>query len=177
MTRVFEHTRIWELSQESLEAALRLIADAVAAGGQVDAVVGVAQGGLLPARRVAALLDVPMYQVHARHNASGEVFLQATGQVECHSDTIPPGALHGRILIVDDICGTGATLRAVTEALTPAAAPGTALVTAALCRNTGAEEKPDIHIWDVNDWVRFPWEPAPDTDTPREQLPAPKETA
>lgn len=177
MTRVFEHARIWELSQANLDTAVRLIANAAAAGGPVEAVVGVAQGGLLPARRVADLLGVPMFQVRARHNATGEAFLQATGNVECHSDDIPAGALHGRVLIVDDICGTGATLHAVIAALAPAAAEGAVMVTATLCRNTGAAERPDIHIWDVEDWVRFPWEAAPDAEVPREQLPAPEEVA
>ncbi len=173
MTRVFEHARIWVLPQDHLEQAAHLIAGAATADGRVDAVVGVAQGGLPPARRVSELLGVPMFPIHARHNASSAAFVQASGIVECRSDGIAPGALHGRVLIVDDICGTGATLRAVTDELAPLAAPGTRILSATLCRNIGAEGKPDFHIWDVNDWVHFPWETPPDDQTPREPLPAP----
>ena len=42
--------------------------------------------------------------------------------------------------------------------------------TVALCRNAGAAHDPDLWLWTVDDWVRFPWEPAPPADLAVENL-------
>lgn len=34
------------------------------------------------------------------------------------------------------------------------------LHTVVLCRNVGATHDPDLWLWTVDDWVRFPWEVA-----------------
>ncbi|MGN2642369.1 phosphoribosyltransferase [Nocardia takedensis] len=172
MSRVFTHQRVWTLVPERLTGALQTIAVAATTRARIDAVIGIANGGLIPARGVAEILDVPMIAIHARHNDSDASFLPATGRVECHLDPHAPAVPGGRILVIDDICGSGATLRTVTSTLAPALAAGTILVTATLCRNIGATHTPDIHLWDVDDWVHFPWEPPPDTDLPRDPLPS-----
>ncbi len=75
---------------------------------------------------------------------------------------------------MDDICGTGATLTAVTSALARIAAPGAALVTATLCRNAGSPCRPDLTVWDdLREWVVFPWEARPPDGLPVRRLPDP----
>ncbi|WP_020501070.1 phosphoribosyltransferase [Sciscionella marina] len=82
--------------------------------------------------------------------------------------------LKGRVLVVDDICGSGATLRRLRHDLTPLLSPSAQLLTAVLCLNTGAATLPDYSIWTVSDWVVFPWEKPPaDQDTT--PLPRPEE--
>ncbi|MGH3886285.1 MAG: hypothetical protein ACRDSZ_06910 [Pseudonocardiaceae bacterium] len=39
-----------------------------------------------------------------------------------------------------------------------------------LCRNAGAVHEPDLWLWTVDDWVRFPWEPALPTGMAVENL-------
>ncbi|WP_190132990.1 phosphoribosyltransferase family protein [Streptomyces mashuensis] len=85
--------------------------------------------------------------------------LQATGQVYLDGEQpsvnpIPRGA---RLLVVDDIAGSGATLRTVQTWLRARLQPA-ALRSAVLCRNRGTGTTPDTWGWDVADWVRFLWE-------------------
>jgi hypothetical protein len=35
---------------------------------------------------------------------------------------------------------------------------GATIHTVVLCRNAGAVHGPDLWLWTVDDWVRFPWE-------------------
>jgi len=75
---------------------------------------------------------------------------------------------------VDDICGSGATLRRVRQDLAPLVSPSAQVVTAVLCLNTGASTLPDYSIWTVADWVSFPWEKPP-ADKGTTPLPTPKD--
>lgn len=46
--------------------------------------------------------------------------------------------------------------------------------TVALCRNAGAAHDPQLWLWTVDDWVRFPWEPAKPAGVPVENLALPE---
>ncbi|MEI5098467.1 phosphoribosyltransferase family protein [Streptomyces sp. PmtG] len=125
--------------------------------------IGIAGGGKRPAEEIAARLGVPACHIAAQHNASDALYAQATGAVTV---TVPddfPAALGGRVRLIDDICGTGATFTAVTEALTERLSPDVRVGNVALCRNVGSPLRPAWWVWDVDDWVVFPWEPRPDT--------------
>ncbi|OXM50273.1 phosphoribosyltransferase [Amycolatopsis thailandensis] len=153
--RVFEHQRIWRLTQEAFTTAAALIA---AHEPAPEVVVGIARGGLPFARALAEAYRVPMAAVAARHNHSDEVHLPATGQVELPGE---PGAdllayRGARFLLVDDICGTGATYRAVLPWLANHLDPA-GVRTAALCRSEASTFTPDAWVWDTLDWVVFPW--------------------
>ncbi len=50
-------------------------------------------------------------------------------------------------------------------------ADGARALTAVLCLNTGATARPDLWLWEVTDWVNFPWEHAPETTVPLVPLP------
>lgn len=156
MNRVFEHTRVWGVSVPAYRAATRLLAEAVTArAGKVRTVVGIARGGRAPAYSVARHLGVPAVIVHARHNTTDAVYAPATNSVTYDLDALNHVAVRQPLVLVDDICGSGATLAAVKEHLSEA-------LTATLCRNAGAPERnPDLYIWPVADWVVFPWEPKP----------------
>ena len=77
--RVFEHRRIWRLTQDAFASAAALIAGQEPAP---EVVLGIARGGVPLARLLAAHYGVPVVELTARHNRSDDLYLPATGQVE-----------------------------------------------------------------------------------------------
>jgi hypoxanthine phosphoribosyltransferase len=171
-SRAFNHDFAWQMTISQAATAARILAGAAAEGGPVDVVIAIERGGTRPARDIAAALGAPVRPVQARHNPTDAMYAEATGRVSC--DVAGAGPLRGRVLVVDDICGTGATLATVTSALARFAAPGTALVTATLCRNAGSPGRPGLTVWDdLREWVIFPWEASPPDGLPVRCLPDP----
>lgn len=158
MARVFRNARVWRLGITEFHHAVGLLADA-AGVHRPQAVVGIDRGGRAPATAIAARLGLPVTMLGAVHNTSDAVALHATGRVTLDLRRIHVLAAE-RVLVVDDICGSGATLRATIRAV-EALHPRTSIRTAVLCRNVGAAHTPDAWVWDVADWVAFPWETAP----------------
>ncbi|MFG3253263.1 phosphoribosyltransferase [Streptomyces sp. NPDC048172] len=159
--RVFRRQRPYALSEAVCNVALSQLTAAIGQRGAPSGIIGIASGGRHPAEKIADQLDVPLFHATARHNATDDLYVQATGRVEIHLPTDLPRLLSGRFVIVDDICGTGATLTALTDALTPRRAPGTRLEWATLCRNIGSPIAPHWWCWEVDEWTVFPWEPRP----------------
>lgn len=176
--REFDHEVVWCMTMCQARVASRLLADAAAALGPIACVIGIARGGLLPAALIAERLDAALHVVHARHNQSDDRHVQATGAVFCQLGDI--GAPSGTVLVVDDICGTGATLAAVRNALLAQDAAANSIIFAALCRNAASErqgggwDSPRLWIWGgLRDWVHFPWEAPIASGTPTKALPDP----
>lgn len=177
--RVFEHRRTWSITRDSLHEATALLAQAALADhGSIAHVIGIANGGITPAGMIASATGARPHIVRARHNIGDSTYQQATGIV--HLDLEPlhrslnRQRLTGRVLLVDDICGSGATLHLVRRDLAPLLSSTAQLLTAVLCLNAGASTLPDYSIWTVSDWVVFPWEPRPD-DTATTPLSLPEE--
>ncbi len=175
--RIFDHAFAWQMTPRQLTSAASLLADAALSQfGPVDQVIAVERGGIEPARAIASHLGTRLCAIRARHNHTSDLYTQATGQVWCTAAGLPPAAVNGCVLIVDDICGTGATLRTVTSILRELAGPGTRPHTATLCRNAGASDKPQLTVWDnLREWVVFPWEPRPPGGTTLRTLPDPRQ--
>ncbi|MFD3808779.1 phosphoribosyltransferase [Streptomyces sp. NPDC058619] len=162
-TRVFENRRVWQLTCDDFLAAACLIADQEAERAPA-AVLGIARGGVRLAEIVAEQLGVPAVVVRARHNAPEGIQQAATGRVlldhEHNEDALATLPAASPLLVVDDICGSGATLHTVVDMLTTTVSPA-GVRTAVLCRNEGSDYPLDSWGWDVADWVHFPWEPEP----------------
>lgn len=177
-SRRFQHQRLLCLTPPLHEHAVRLLAAAAHARWHpISAVIGIAQGGLPPAHGISHILQVPTHRLVAKHNPTDAIYTQATGHVTTDLRALAAALngeqLAGTVLLVDDICGSGATLTAVRAALRPHLRTGAALRTATLCRNADATLDPDLWIWTVDDWVHFPWETPPPPGTGREDLPTP----
>jgi hypoxanthine phosphoribosyltransferase len=162
--RVFAHRRILQVTPQGYLAGVRLLAEtARLRHGPITTVIGVANGGLAPAQAIGTLLTAPTYRIDARHNPTDARYTQATGHVTHDvrrlASALAGRRLDGRILLVDDICGTGATFHTLCPALASYLASCATVHTVALCRNAGAVHEPDLWLWTVDDWVRFPWEP------------------
>jgi len=174
--RIFQHQRVWRMSREVFTAAAGMLAQAANhERGPIGAVIGIANGGVPLSVLIGDVLAVPVYEVTARHNKTDEAYLQATGEVDCDTlrlaRQLDGSRLGETVLLVDDICGSGATLDTVTAAIEPHLADGARALTAVLCLNTGATARPDLWLWEVTDWVNFPWEHAPETTVPLVPLP------
>jgi len=169
--RQFDHQRIWELSQPVFEQAAVLLAQAAPAA---DVVVGIARGGVPLAELAAGRLGVPAIPLRARHNLSDDIYLPASGDVQIAADeaaALAPAVTGRRVLLADDICGTGATLAAVLDRLQPL--HPAEVRTVVLCRSEAAAFTPDAWVWDTRDWVVFPWnDPA---GQPTEMLALPRQ--
>jgi hypoxanthine phosphoribosyltransferase len=168
-SRQFQRHRILRIAPTAYEHAVRLLADVARLRYQpIAATIGIANGGLAPACDIARLLLVPTYQLTARHNKTDTPYTQATGIVTYDLgalDTALAGRrLDGTVLVVDDICGSGATFTTLLAALAHRPGPVAELHTLALCRNTGSSINPDLWVWTVDDWVAFPWERPPPDD-------------
>jgi hypoxanthine phosphoribosyltransferase len=159
-SRVFRGRKLWRLEEAAFTAATSLLTEALGEE-EIDIVVGVRRGGVPLATALAARLARPATTLRACHNVSDALRLPATGTVTLDlTDThLPPD---GHVLLCDDIAGSGATLAAATDALRNRVRR---ILTVTLCRNIGTLRDPDMWIWDVDDWVTFPWEPPPDAAT------------
>jgi hypoxanthine phosphoribosyltransferase len=157
--RVFDHQRIWRLTANVFERGAAMLA---ACEPVPAVVVGIARGGIPLARFLGGHYGVPVLEITARHNRSDDLYTPATGIVELSGAGLRADLLAGRpeVLVADDICGTGATLREVLPRIGTQLQPSRLRVTT-LCRNAAASVWPDSWLWDTRDWVVFPW----DTDT------------
>jgi hypoxanthine phosphoribosyltransferase len=175
-SRRFRHERLLDMALPAYEHAVRLLAAAAKARfAPIGAVIAIANGGLAPARGISGVLDIPSYRLTAKHNPTNATYTQATGHV-VHDLRMLASALDGQqladtVLLVDDICGSGATFTAVLSALRPHLHPKAVVRAVALCRNAGTAFDPDLWMWTVDDWVHFPWEPSAHCGLPIEELP------
>jgi uncharacterized protein len=108
--------------------------------------------------------------VRTSHNSGDAVRQQATGRVTLDVAAATDLEQGLRVLLCDDIVGTGATLAAVSGALEVLIVPRQ-IQTVTLYRNAGATDHPDLWLWEVRDWVVFPWEPPPPANQTRALAP------
>lgn len=121
------------------------------------AICAIARGGLLPAAYLATTLAV---------ERSSSVRVRRTVDDTRYAAKVPPEPVpvhalelrpDDRLLVVDDIVGTGATAEVVLEALRPRCGE---VRLATLVRNHLAPEVADYCAAVIDDWIIFPWEPA-----------------
>jgi uncharacterized protein len=116
---------------------------------RVDAVVAIARGGLVPGALVAHHLGLPLHALRSRYRDDAHVPQSSAPRL----DAAAPDLRGLRVLLVDDVTVTGATLRAVAASLDAAAV--TTLV---------FKGRPGSADWivfdDVPECVIWPWHTA-----------------
>ena len=170
--------------EHSIECSRRLAAAAADAGFQPHVVVGVLEGGILPARIVATALDARLAVLRVRrpasslkHSTMGRLLAKAisglydrllivrrlaelANRADRRSVQVPPAAAlragESRVLVIDDSSESGITLRVAKGAMAGAASVDvrTAVITWLRGRRTTAIE-PDFHLYEC--WLQFPW--------------------
>jgi uncharacterized protein len=124
-------------------------------GRELTSIVGIARGGLVPAVALSHHLKISNVSVIAIvRNKSDELY----------SDRRPPfvaaevkvNVAGQDVLIVDDIVGDGQTMLLARDQITEC--KPRSITTAALALNCGSTFRPDFFVFEVDDWVTFPWE-------------------
>lgn len=155
------------LSWLAVETQARCLADAASRDRVPDSIVGVLRGGAIPAVLVAHLLGLrDLRTVEVVHTLHDGIDAPKSSRVRV-GNRLALGDLTGLdVLIVDDIAGTGHTMRA-TAALAREA--GAARVRTAVCVLNQANldpqlpesELPTYTALTTRGWVVFPWEAQP----------------
>jgi len=122
----------------------------VARAYQPDIVVGVATAGVVPGAVVAAMLGCDFHSilVSRRYQAAT---IRDTPAIFGEA---PPQVLNRRVLLVDETCDGGDTLRLAISALQHA---GAIEIRTAVCFRTGSYE-PDFHSIATESAVVLPWD-------------------
>ena len=146
------------------------LADAVAADGVPDVIVGIARGGLVPAVLLAHLLGLrDVRALEITHTESDAVNAMKSDLPVLRNSASLGHLAGGNTLVVDDIAGSGDTLAAARRqvVLGGAASVRTAVCLLNLanwpsCReaaDNGASEREPTYIGRrTSRWVVFPWE-------------------
>ena len=117
---------------------------------QPDAVVGVATAGVVPGAVVAAMLGCDFHSILVSRKYHSETIRETPAVF----GEAPQQVLNRRVLIVDETCDGGDTLRLAIAALQHA---GAIEVRTAVCFRTGAYE-PDYHALATESAVVLPWD-------------------
>lgn len=144
-----------ELDWQGVADASRDLARQIARRFSPDLVVGLAKGGVFAGQEIANALGCPFVavRVHKRSRDQGARSPEAAANM-------PPDAEGKRLLIVDDIAGTGVTLQRALEAAREVGS--LECRTATLVVREGGF-RPDYFGVETGDLVVFPWdyEPSP----------------
>lgn len=143
------------MTWHDIEKAVEALAIAVREEYDPDVIVGIARGGLIPAVRLSHLLnDLLMKVVHVKYYENVD---EAKGEPEIFWSDV--GKLEGKVLVVDDVADTGATLGVVLDHLKDRVEDELKVCTVAYKPKSKIE--PDYYIYETSKWVVFPWEEAP----------------
>jgi len=124
----------------------RALALRVAREYQPEVVLGVAKAGVIPGVVVASILQCEFTSMNITRQSEGQAPVLVAG---------PPATISGRrVLIVDETCDSGATLRL---ALNEVRAKRPAEVKSAVSFKTG-DYSPDYHAFETDSFIILPWD-------------------
>ncbi len=128
----------------------RALAIRVAREWMPDLVVGVATAGVVPGAAVAAMLDLPFHSILISRRYHAEQVRDTPAVFGA-----APGDVRGRrVLVVDETCESGATLRLAVGAIVNA---GAREVRTAVSIRTGSYA-PDFHALATQAMIVLPWD-------------------
>lgn len=122
------------------------------AARRVDAVVGIARAGLLPATTVACALRCDLFPVRVTRRSQDQVVYERPVWLVDAS----PEVRGRRVAVVDEMADTGETLRLVARRVRELGARE--VTTAALVSHSWADPAPDVSALVSDALVMFPWD-------------------
>jgi hypoxanthine phosphoribosyltransferase len=124
----------------------RALAMRVAKEYQPEIVLGVAKAGVIPGVVVASIMQCDFSSMVVTRHEAGEQPVLVTG---------PPPSIRGRrVLVVDETCDTGSTMRL---ALSEVRALQPAEVRSAVSFKTG-DYTPDFYAFETDNFIILPWD-------------------
>jgi hypoxanthine phosphoribosyltransferase len=144
----------WDLFGEGSRALARMVAGS---GYRTDIVLAVARGGLLPAAAVAYALDVKnVFTMNVEFYTGVDQRLDLPVMLPPLLDAVDIAG--ARVLVVDDVADTGATLKLVTDFCETHVADVRCAVLYEKPRSVLKCE----YVWRRTDlWINFPWSTLP----------------
>lgn len=149
-TTVEPSTGTFEVEWPMFGELSRALALKVVRAYDPEIVVGVATAGVVPAAVVAAILDREFHSIIVSRRYQAETIRETPAVFGA-----VPAAVHGRrVLIVDETCDSGATMRLAVSAITNA---GAGEIRTAVAFRTGSYE-PDFHALATESTIVLPWD-------------------
>jgi uncharacterized protein len=115
-----------------------------------ELVVGIATAGVVPAAVVSAILDREFHSIVVSRRYRAETVRETPAVL----GSAPPEVRGHRVLIVDETCDSGATMRLAVAAIVNA---GASQVRTAVCFKTGSFET-DFHALATQSTIVLPWD-------------------
>jgi uncharacterized protein len=128
----------------------RALALKVARAYDPEIVVGIATAGVVPAAVVSAILDREFHSIMVSRRYRAETVRETPAVL----GSAPSEVRGQRVLIVDETCDSGATMRLAVAAIINA---GAKQVRTAVCFKTGSFE-PDFHALATQSTIVLPWD-------------------
>jgi hypoxanthine phosphoribosyltransferase len=145
-------TDVLELTWEFFGELCRVLAVKVAASGyRPDVVVGIAKAGVIPGAVVSSILRCDFHSLMISRDSAGE---RVRARPKIFS-AAPVEAARKRVLIVDEICTSGETLRIALNALRQVN-PAELRTATSLVKHGGY--RPDFYALETEATVIFPWD-------------------
>lgn len=119
---------------------------------EVDAIVGVARGGLYPATFISHLLQKELYPIRISRRINDIVTFEHPEWIIKPSELIKDK----KVLIVDDICDTGETLKLIKEEVLTIGVQS--VFTATLYSHTHGRSKVDFASLETDELIINPWD-------------------
>jgi hypoxanthine phosphoribosyltransferase len=115
-----------------------------------EIIIGIATAGVIPAAVVAAILDREFHSIIVSRRYRADVVRETPAIF----GAVPPLVRDRRVLVVDETCDSGTTLRLAVGAIVNA---GAAEVRTAVAFRTGTYE-PDFHAMATEAEIVLPWD-------------------
>jgi uncharacterized protein len=141
-----------ELSWELFGELCRVLAVKVATSGyRPELIVGIAKAGVIPGAVVASILRCDFYSLRISRDSGGERVRDRPKILSA----APKDAAGRRVLVVDEICTSGETMRIALNAMRQVK-PAEVMTATSLVRVGGY--RPDFHALETSAAVAFPWD-------------------
>jgi len=146
-----EHSKgIFEVEWPLFGELSRGLALKVARAYDPEVVIGIATAGVVPAAVIAAILGREFHSMVVSRRFGAESVRETPAVLSA----APPSVRNRRVLIVDETCDTGDTIRLAVAAMVNA---GAAEVRTAVAFQTGAYT-PDFHALATESTIVLPWD-------------------
>ncbi len=142
---------VLELSWELFGELCRALALRVARDYEPEVVIGIAAAGVIPGAVVAAILQTEFHSIKITRRPTADGVRERPEILSA----APPQVAGRRVLLVDEICESGETMRLALAAVRDVG-PTEVRTAASLVRKGGYE--PDYYALEAEDVVIFPWD-------------------